>query len=251
MCIIAFAHQVHPEYPLILIGNRDEFYNRPTQEIHWWDEKILAGKDLEAGGTWLGFSKEGRFSIVTNYRDIAGIKQNARSRGDLPLNFIRGSDDMQAYVSEISEEENAYNGYNLLLWEKGEMVHYSNYESKINPIQPGVHALSNALLNTPWHKTERLKKGFENTIDGSFNVENLFSLLTDEVKADDKDLPSTGLPYEREKEISSICIRTKDYGTCSSTVVLVDKNREVTLIERIYSVGNRTEQENVFSWSLE
>jgi uncharacterized protein with NRDE domain len=251
MCILAFAKNVHPEYPFIMIGNRDEFYRRPTLPAHWWDDNLLAGKDLEAGGTWLGMSRDGKLATLTNYRDISGIKTDARTRGSLPLDFLTGDADQLKYHETISQKAEAFNGFNLLTWQNGEMYHFSNYENKINQIPDGVHSLSNALLNSSWPKTQLLAHRFEQSLSQGIDINDWFELLTNEQKADDDQLPSTGLTIAREKAVSSICIRTPDYGTCSSTIVLINTKNEVTFVERNYSVGNRKAQTNTFKFKIE
>ena len=251
MCILAFAKNVVPEYPLILIGNRDEFFHRPTKPAYWWKNGILAGQDLEAGGTWLGISKKGKFATLTNYRDIPGIKTNARSRGELPVDFLIGNVTGEAYLNNLSKNAGAYNGFNLLTWKKGTMLHFSNQENSINEITDGIHVLSNALLDTPWYKTNQLKSSFENLLNKNPTTEQYFDILRNESKAPDSQLPQTGLSYEMEKAISSICIRTSDYGTCCSTVLLVNKQNEVTFTERLFPVGDRKASTTTFKFNLE
>jgi uncharacterized protein with NRDE domain len=250
MCIIAFAVNEHPDYPLILIGNRDEFYNRPTQEAHWWDSGILAGKDLEAGGTWLGINRSGRFAAVTNYRDIAAVKSQTKSRGALPVDFLESSADASQYLEKVDQESDLYNGFNLIAWEAGVMQHYSNYEHKINRIDKGVHVLSNALLDTKWPKTNLLQERFSTLISKDFTNEDLLEILQDEQKAPDEELPKTGLDRWMEKAVSSICIRTPEYGTCCSSILLVNRQKELTFIEHNYPVGDRKEAHNTFNFQI-
>ena len=252
MCILAFAKNVLPDYPLILIGNRDEFYHRPTKEAHWWENGILAGRDLEAGGTWLGLHKNGRFSTLTNYRDIAGIKSSAESRGELPVNFLLGDHALDSYASEIAGKAPNYNGFNLLTWEKGKMLHFSNYENTINSVKDGIHVLSNALLDSSWYKSDKLKADFSALIaENVTNPESFFDLLIDESKSPDELLPKTGLPYAKEKSLSAICIRTPDYGTCCSTIAMINHQNEVTFIERLYPVGKRESKTKTFHCNFE
>lgn len=251
MCILAFAKNVIPEYPLILIGNRDEFFHRPTKSAFWWDNGILAGQDLEAGGTWLGINKQGKFATLTNYRDIPSIKSNVRSRGELTVDFLNGNNTGKTYMTDISKKADAYNGFNLLTWENGTMHHFSNYENKINEVSDGVHVFSNALLDTPWYKTNLLQNSFERLLTKSPNAEQYFDILSDDSTAPDKQLPQTGLSYDLEKAISSICVRTSDYGTCCSTVLMVNQQNEVTFIERLFPVGDRKASTTTFQFNLE
>ena len=242
MCIIAFSINEHPDYPLILAANRDEFYERPTEYAHWWeDEQLLAGKDLKGGGTWLGLTKTGKVAAVTNYRDPKNIREDAKTRGNLTTNFLtNGDQDAKDYLKKLNDEGNDYNGFNLLLFEGGQGYHLSNYEGEINHLASGTHVLSNSLLNTPWPKAVRLKSSFQEVIKSQFTHEDLLSILQDGELAPDDQLPATGIPYEWEKAISSICIEKEGYGTCCSTIITVDKSGKVEFTEESYPVGTRT-----------
>ncbi len=251
MCLIAFALNQHKEFPLILIANRDEFYERPTKAAHKWDEEgIYAGKDLKAGGTWMGISTGGRFSAVTNYRDISNIQATAKSRGELTTDFLRSDITPNEFLNQLHKRSEAYNGFNLLTLTNHSIYHYSNYEGKINKIDEGIHGLSNAFLNSPWPKVEKIKKRFEKVIKSSFNVDDLFELLEDDTRADDQDLPRTGVPLDWERALSPICIRTENYGTCSSSILLKDKSNHVTFIEKTHSVGGRKAEKNAFEFDI-
>ncbi|MBV6646878.1 MAG: NRDE family protein [Cyclobacteriaceae bacterium] len=251
MCLIAFALNKHPKYPLILAANRDEFYDRPTSVVGFWQDQsdILGGRDLKAGGTWMGLTRSGRFAAVTNYRDIANIRENAKSRGDLTKDFLVGvnPDD---YMNRVSREAGDYNGFNLLTYEDGQMMHFSNYENKVNKLEPGVYGLSNALLDTPWPKVAKLKATFEKVIASSFTEKDLYSILLDSEKAVDNQLPDTGVPPEWEKELSAICIRTENYGTCCSTIIMIDQDKNVIFSEKSYPVGNRRNETRTFKFRM-
>lgn len=249
MCLIAFAYKSHPKYKLILTANRDEFYARPTAPADWWEDYplILGGRDLEAKGTWMAVSKEGRFAAVTNYRDIKNIKEEARSRGDLPTNFLLDESSAQQYASEVLERGDEYNGFNLLVMDE-DMVHVSNYGDKINVLQPGIYGLSNALLDTPWTKVKRAKADFKSVIESDFQIEDLIGVMINTDLAPDHELPETGLEYDLEKAISAMCIITPDYGTCCTTVITIDYEGQVEFIENSYPVGNRKDQSVVFSF---
>ena len=241
MCLIAFAIDVHPDYPLILIANRDEFYNRPTEAAHLWkdQETVFGGRDIQAGGTWMAVSEERRFAAVTNYRDLKNIREDVRSRGELPVDFLNGADPSWDYMKKINEKASEYNGFNLLTYSSGTMFHYSNYEGKINALSPGIYGLSNALLDTSWPKVTQLKKGFEKEIGSAFTHESLLTLLMDSSLAEDANLPDTGVGYDLEKMLSAICIKSEKYGTCCSTILTIHKNGEVKFTERSYPVGDR------------
>lgn len=248
MCLIVFAYKVSSEYPLILLANRDEFYDRPTQKAHYWggegQAEILAGKDLQAGGTWMGVGKNGKWAAVTNYRDMDNIKKNAPTRGDFVPQFIKSKASAEQYLLELKKEASKYNGFNLLVGDKNGIFHYSNISDAITEVQPGIHGLSNALLNTPWPKLNRAKEMLENLIQNNdFSKTTLFNLLNDHTKALDNQLPATGLPKEIEKELSSIFIATGNYGTRCSTLLFIDKNEEMKFVERRYNYKKSAEEE--------
>ncbi len=253
MCLIAFALNAHPDYSLILAANRDEFYERPTAYAHQWEDArhVVGGRDLLGGGTWLGISRAGRVSAVTNYRDPQNINPDAKTRGHLAKDYLmNSSDSARDYLEKIQGEAAAYNGFNLLLFDAAGGFHFSNYERRINPIAEGVHGLSNALLDTPWPKLTKLKSSFEQSIKSSFSHDDLLGLLQDTELASDDELPSTGIPYEWEKAISSICIEAENYGTCCSTVITIDRHGRAEFTEHSYPVGQREHKVVNFSFQI-
>ena len=240
MCLIVFAYKAHPDYRLILAANRDEFYERPASVADWWANHpgILAGRDLKANGTWMGVDKKGRFAAVTNYRDLSSIRDNARSRGDLPVDFLTANHLSAAYGGFVLKKADQYNGFNLLTMDE-EMVHLSNYENKVNLLTGGIYGLSNALLNTSWPKVDHAKRALEEEIKGNFSLESLVAMMQDDQVAPDNQLPATGLSLEMERAVSAMCIRTPDYGTCCSTAITIDHDGNVAFLEKSYPVGNR------------
>jgi uncharacterized protein with NRDE domain len=242
MCLIAFAHNHHPYYPFILIANRDEFYNRPTSTLDYWEDhpSIMGGRDLKAKGTWMAMNTSGAFAAITNFRDLQNLRADAKSRGDLPTDFLLKNDSAGHYLDKVHAEASQYNGFNLLVGSTKELFHYSNYENTINKVEDGVHGLSNALLDTPWPKLSKLKTNFTQVIEKNFEINDLLDLLADEEKANDEDLPDTGIPLELERSLSSICIRRPDYGTCCSTVVTIDGSGNVTFVEKTHNVPGRS-----------
>lgn len=251
MCLIVFAYRQHPKYKLILAANRDEFYERPTSVANWWDDHqtILGGRDLKAKGTWMAVDRKGRFGAVTNYRDLSNIKDKAKSRGDLPVNFLNGSSTPEVYTSGMLKSAGDYNGFNLLTMEE-EMVHMSNYENTVNVLSPGTYGLSNALLDTNWPKVSLAKRNFESAISQEFDLNDLISVMQNEQVAPDAELPQTGLPVEMERAVSAMCIRTPSYGTCCSTGILIDYEGMVSFVEKSYPVGDRMEDEVSFSFQI-
>lgn len=251
MCLIAFAYKAHPKYKLILTANRDEFYARPTAAADWWTDYpfILGGRDLQAQGTWMAISKDGRFAAVTNYRDLHNIRDDARSRGDLPTNFLVENLSSVEYAQEVFKRGPEYNGFNLLVMDD-DMAHVSNYDDQVNVLTPGIYGLSNALLDTPWPKVTKAKEDFQSVIETDFEMEDLIGVMLNTDLASDDRLPDTGLDYEREKAISAMCIVTPDYGTCCTTVITIDYQGQVEFIEKSYPVGDRMDQIASFSFNI-
>lgn len=244
MCLITFAYKVHPDYELILAGNRDEFYARPTRKAQFWTEEghpdILAGKDLEAGGTWLGVHKDGRWGALTNYRDFSIQKVNPPSRGELVLDYLASGKKGETYLRHIKPKAGHYNGFNLLLGDRQGLYHLHNQEKKIHRIEPGIHGLSNASLDTPWNKLTKANQQLASLIKNeNLSKEALFELLLNEEKAPEENLPETGLSPEMEKAVSSIFIRTEGYGSRCSSLLLIDKHGNVDFTERRYIPGTK------------
>jgi uncharacterized protein with NRDE domain len=235
-----FSYLQHPHYRLILAANRDEFHTRQTQTAHFWHEyPVLAGKDLVGGGTWIGVNRQGRWSALTNYRvPFAQLKPDAKSRGHLTLDFLVhdrvGTID---YLKEVSKEDDLYNGYNLLLGSSENLTYYSNVEKQIKTLEVGFYGVSNHLLNTPWFKVEKAVHGLKTiTAQENFNPHDLLEMMQDTEKAPDSRLPNTGVPLDWEKTLSSIFIEMSahQYGTCCTTILLIDYQNKVHLIEKQY-----------------
>lgn len=243
MCLILFAHKVHPDYPLVLAANRDEAYARPTAPAGFWADSphIYGGRDLEQGGTWFGINRSGMFAAVTNFREGAGAKTSLRSRGELVANYLRQNLRPEEYVARVHGEGSAYNGFNLLAGDPDELRYLSNRSAQSTIVAPGVHGLSNHLLDTPWPKVERGRKILAELLQGSAQVlmDGLFRLLAERTVAPDYALPQTGVGLPRERVLSPAFIASPTYGTRSSTVVLIDNHGEVVLIERSFGeLGN-------------
>ncbi len=239
MCLITFAYKSHPTYALILAANRDEFYARPTRKAQFWIEEgypnIIAGKDLEAGGTWMGVHKNKKWAALTNYRDLTKLKNAPPSRGDLALNYLKSEQTARQYLAEIQQKADLYNGFNLLIGEESGIFHFSNQTNIITEISSGIHGLSNALLNTPWPKLELAKSGLREIVQqGKIAPNMLFDILKNETKAEDDKLPQTGLSVDLEKAISSVFINTERYGTRCSSLLLIHNNGTVEFLERRY-----------------
>ncbi|MCT6925701.1 NRDE family protein [Metasolibacillus sp.] len=226
MCIIAFAYKMHPQHDLIVIANRDEFYKRPTKELHQWDDAlhIWAGRDLEKMGTWLAVSDNGRFAAVTNYRDPRLPLVGEKSRGQVPVNFINSQLSAHQFAQQLQQERQLYGAFNAILYDGEHLVHYNTVLNELMIVPQGIHCLSNATLNTAWPKVERLKANMCETIQTTTEEEALFALLKDTIRAEDQHLPATGVPFEMEQKLSPIFIHFDGYGTRASTVVKSTSN---------------------------
>src|SRR5690606_11146339 len=236
MCLILFAFQAHPDYPLVVAANRDEYLDRPTEPARFWEDHpdVLAGRDRVKGGTWMGITRRGRFAALTNFRDPFASVKNKKSRGLLVRDYLTSEIPPRIYLEKLSKQRTSYPGFNLLVGTPWELWHYSNQNDKISPVEPGIHGLSNALLDTPWPKVvkgrERLTACLRNP-DPSL----LFELLADEEPAPDEQLPDTGVGLEMERLLSPAFIRMPGYGTRSSSVLIIRAKGDVTFIERTFS----------------
>jgi uncharacterized protein with NRDE domain len=238
MCLLLMAVEKHPFYRIIIAANRDEFFNRPTQPAGFWPERpeILAGKDLLAGGSWLGVTRGGKIAALTNYRDPASIKEGAPSRGKLVSGFLEGNDGPKKYLAGLTEKADLYNGFNLVVGDIENLYWYSNRGNGPKRIMPGIYGLSNQLLDTPWPKVVRGKEMFRKiTIhQREADPEIFFEMLKDDLKPDDRELPNTGVELEWERILSPIFIASPTYGTRCSSVIFIDTEDNVTFIERTY-----------------
>jgi len=235
MCLLLVSYKNHPKYKLIIAANRDEFYNRPAEPAKFWKEypNLLGGKDLQAGGTWLGITKEGRFAAITNYRDIKNLKKDAPSRGELLTGFLTGSDTPKNYSEILLNSADVYNGFNLLYSDQNKFYYFSNQTKKPVKLEPGIYGLSNHLLDTPWHKVVKSKKSFKIILNSKdITSDDLFGILSDTSSPPDELLPDTGLALEIERAVSPVYVSTPFYGTRSSTVIFIDKDNQVSFIEK-------------------
>jgi uncharacterized protein with NRDE domain len=252
MCLIFLSLNSHPVYKLIVAANRDEFYQRKTAPAEYWDDysTILGGRDLEANGTWLGMTRTGKISLLTNYRDPKNINPKAPSRGQLVSDYLASQMDPAEYLNKVAALAKQYNGFNLVAGNIDSLYYMSNYATGVHPIDDGIHGLSNALLDTPWPKVTRGKQRFEALLEGPFTTQQLFEFLYDDHRAADVDLPNTGIGLERERALSSMFIKTDNYGSRCSTVVLVDHQNRVTFSERVYDTSDFTFSLRTFEFSV-
>lgn len=239
MCIYALVYKTVKNYPLILAGNRDEFYERQTMPLHWWKEhpSVLGGIDLREGGSWLGVNHKGDYAVVTNYRSPSMIKEMPVSRGLLVKNFLTGNLSCHDYISEISQNDTLYNGYNLIIGNPGELRYYSNVTSHEQILEPGIYILSNHLLDTPWFKSLKVREEIQKLIGEAHydNLQVVVDIFRDKTKAPDHLLPDTGMGYELEKLLSPVFVESAHYGTRSTSVLAIHQSGNVTMVERSYN----------------
>jgi uncharacterized protein with NRDE domain len=241
MCLILFAWEMHDTYPLILAANRDEFYARPAAPAAFWADApdLLAGRDLKAGGTWFGITRSGRLAAITNYRDPALLKQEAPSRGHLVSDYLRSRESPEEYLQRLAPRASLYNGFSLLIGNGAELIFFSN-RGEASRLTPGIHGMSNHLLDTPWPKVNRGKQTLEQLIarDHDPSPEALLDLLASRSRPPDDRLPDTGVGLEWERVLSPLFIESPTYGTRCSTALLIDREGMVTFVERVFSGGS-------------
>ncbi len=243
MCLILFAYHAHPVYKLIVAANRDEFLQRRTAPIHFWEDEptVLAGRDLEKMGTWMGVTKAGRYAAITNYRDPGEIADGKQSRGKLVSDALTFNGDPADYMKRLELTNSQYPGYNLLVGDLNNLFYYSNVGKSLEKVKPGIHGLSNHLLDTNWPKVEKGKEGLSTIINGNNLVEDLLELLQNTDQPNDTLLPKTGMSLEWERILSSLFIQTNGYGTRSSTVLLMS-DTEIQYVERTFSNSESRDQ---------
>jgi uncharacterized protein with NRDE domain len=238
MCLILFSYQTHPAYRLILAANRDEFYDRPTNALaHWPDHpEVLAGRDLKGSGTWLGVSRSGRIAAITNYRDPASLMSDAPSRGILIRDYLIGNSSPQDYLEAVSKIGQLYNGFNLIAGDTGGLYYTSNRSAGVQQLRPGIYGISNHLIDTAWPKVQRGKALLDNQLNGhqKLDAEKILDILADRWQPADPELPETGVGLEWERMLAPMFIISPDYGTRSSSVVLIHQSGGITFWERTF-----------------
>ena len=250
MCLIVFAHQISTNYPLVLSANRDEFFSRDTREAAFWEKEagyghILAGKDLKAGGTWLGVTLDGKFAAVTNLRNGLDTTRARFSRGHLSLKYLVGEKSPKDFAEIIAEDHTNYCGFNLLLGNTSEAVFFSSKEKSISVLKPGIYGFSNGSLNSNWPKVRQGRRKLSELLenDKKFNLDMLIHGMNDRKVAADRLLPNTGIPKTLEKQLSSIFVSNSDrvYGTRCSTALMTSHAKATQFAEQNYDkFGNPT-----------
>lgn len=245
MCLVLMAYRCHAGYELLVAANRDEFHDRPTAPLAFWDDApdILAGRDLQEGGAWMGITRTGRFAAITNYRDPRWVRPNAPSRGHLVSGYLQGEQPAGEALERLRSVADRYNSFNLLLGDETGLYYYSNRAGEPRALPPGWYGLSNHLLDTPWPKLKRglamLRGLLERRRDPA--PDDLLKMLMDRTLASDAELPQTGVPLDWERWLSSIFIDAPGYGTRSSTVLLVDSGGNACMAETTWADASRRE----------
>lgn len=255
MCLILFALRAHPRYPLVVAANRDEAYARPSAAAAFWDEHadVYGGRDLEHGGTWLALTRRGRFAAITNYRQGLPRAPRLRSRGELTRDFLSSDGAAAAYLHDVESRAGSYNGFSMLAGRPDELWFYSNRGAGPQAVAPGVHGLSNHLLDEPWPKVTRGIASLQALLgaDDSVLAERLLDLLADRAAAPDHLLPRTGIELDRERMLSASFIAGETYGTRASTVVIVDADGETLFVERSFGPGGALTGETRGTFTVE
>src|SRR5580698_5156275 len=252
MCLLMLAWRAHPSYALVVAANRDEFHERPAAPLAPWGppQSLLAGRDLRAGGTWLALDRARRFGVVTNFRDLQPPKPGAPSRGELIPHYLAQAVDPARFFAALAPQADAYSGFNLLLAD-GESLWYGCNRAQpfARALPPGVYGLSNGFLDTPWPKLERVRTAFRAWLSGAAgDSEGLFALLSDRTRVeDDALLPSTGVARDWERVLSSPFVLDRDYGTRSSTVLLLGAEGYARIKERRFDPQGRMSGETEFA----
>ena len=251
MCLITLSWQPAAKTPLVIAANRDEFYARPTLPLHHWSgQPILAGKDIKAGGTWLGLAAHQvagkrvvRLAALTNHRDVVGHRADAPSRGHITTAFLQGSMSAAAYLQTLCGLPSLYNPFNLIVFDGCDLMGFESRHARAFALSPGITSVSNADFNTPWPKLTRLSSNFKQTLnqvsDDVLPDTALFKLLASEAVAPDAELPQTGIPLERERALSAAFIRTPDYGTRACSLIQIG-GIQAYFVERSFDANGLT-----------
>jgi uncharacterized protein with NRDE domain len=234
MCLIVLAWRAAAAFPLIVAANRDEWRERPAEPARWWASApaMLAGRDLQAGGTWMGVTRDGRFAAVTNFRDPSDKRSSARSRGGIVTDFLLGPDSAEPFLASLAKRAREYNGFNLILGDRAGLFYYGSRENEAREIEAGVHGLSNHLLDEPWPKVVKGRARMLSALASDDPAPQLFDMLSDTSGTTDDELPRTGVGIEWERRLAPALIVGADYGTRASTVLAVASDGAVSFEER-------------------
>lgn len=249
MCLIFIAKNQHPELPFILAANRDEFYHRPALAAQPWDNypHLIAGKDLSAGGSWLGITRQGTIAALTNIRQPNQTKTAAKSRGEIVKNYLV-SDAPQAVVEDIKQHKNDFAGFNLIYGNVFDTFsHISQAHDQTTVLDDGIHGLSNADLNAPWPKVAAGKQSIAKLCQQDFHAEQWFQTLANPTTYPEN-LPNTGVSDTKEAALSAAFINLENYGTRASTLITVDRKGHIQFIERSFDEHGQAIKTLCYQW---
>lgn len=244
MCLILFSWKTHAKYKLVLAANRDEFYDRPTKPANFWEDypEVIAGRDEKSGGTWIGITKSGRLAALTNYRALQNIGPNAASRGRFTSDFLTRKDTPEQYIRKIKNSGIHYNGFNLMVGNSDSLFYYNNVNHNIKEIDPGTYGLSNGFFQENWPKIKKGRTALKAIIkQPEISANDLLNILNNNAITEDKYLPKTGIPVDKERLLSPLFIKMKGYGTRCSTLIFTDYQDKIKFIEKTYAVGEQKE----------
>lgn len=253
MCLLLFSYQPEKNGLLVVVANRDEFYDRPSEQAHIWSREsgdeasagqILAGRDLKSKGTWFGINSErNRFAAVTNYRQTDWKMENTaiKSRGDLPVEFLTSNLDSMTFLGSVQENRTSYNGFNLLVFDGGTLAWYTNRSAEgPKKVDGGMHGLCNGLLDAAWPKVERGKLMLERRLEEDSCIdkhpdESMLDLLLDGTVPADEELPDTGVGVEMERLLAPVFVSIEGvYGTRCSTLLVMDASGPISFVEKTH-----------------
>ena len=251
LCLILVSYDTHEPYRLVIAANRDEFHARTSRSAHWWEDapSVLGGRDLEAGGTWMGVTRTGRFAAVTNYSESASPHEDARSRGELVARFLTSDIPATDYLAEVAQNGGLFRGFSLLVFDRLSLASFSNRSETFRTLSPGVFGLANALLDTPWPKVTQGKERIAGILsmqrDMSEHASDLLRLLRNEESPSSLDPPHSDGEEDSRQRVSPIFIRYPTYGTRASTVLLMTRHGDVTFVEQNWDLsGHPLERQN-------
>ncbi|MFT5520381.1 MAG: hypothetical protein ACI9IA_000973 [Enterobacterales bacterium] len=258
MCILFLAINQHPDYPMIICANRDEFHQRPTQSAHYWQDKegILAGRDLQAGGSWLGINRRGQFAAITNIRTGGKVLENKKSRGEL-VTFVleentSGEEHNKINESWLKEQGDSYSPFNLIYGNLEQLYCYNSVSGEQIKLSTGFHSISNGAMDEIWPKMAKGEQQLEQVVKSATGINEaaLLSILNNQTRPVESELPNTGIPVEWEQLLSSIFICSENYGTRSSSIVLLGVDSSINFTEVEYDKEGNHQSLKRFNFSL-
>ncbi len=241
VCLILIAWNTHPRYRVIIAANRDEWRARPTAALGEWqtDPVIIAGQDLQAGGSWLGLSSQGRIAAVTNLRGSTTGSENPRSRGQLVTDFLHQEVAAEEYIARTCAQRMEYNGFNLLVGDLAGLLRYCSADTRYQRLSDGIHCICNGLPSDAWPKAKRSLRLLSVAIkDHQLNPRSLLNLLHDSWQPPDERLPQTGISLELERQLAPIFVTGKEYGTRCSSLIMIEHSGNWLFLERSYDTYN-------------